>query len=49
MEHMPFGLVLKEDGTRFRSSEGDSVKLMSLLDEAVNQAFNQLKDRLALS
>ena len=36
MEHMPFGLVLKEDGTRFRSSEGDSVKLMSLLDEAVN-------------
>ena len=32
--HVPFGLVLGEDGKRLRTRSGDSVPLRSLLDEA---------------
>ena len=32
--HIPFGLVLGEDGKRLRTRSGDSVALKSLLDEA---------------
>jgi len=45
MEHMGFGLVLKEDGTKFRSSEGDSIRLIELLDEGHNRALKQLVSR----
>jgi arginyl-tRNA synthetase len=34
MEHMPFGLVQKEGGGKFKTSDGDNIKLMTLLDEA---------------
>lgn len=35
---VPFGLVLGDDGRRFRSRSGESVKLSDLLDEAVERA-----------
>jgi len=45
MEHMGFGLVLKEDGSKFKSSEGDSIRLMELLNEGKSRALKQLKKR----
>ncbi len=37
--HLPFGLVLKEDGTRFKTRDGADVKLVDVLDEAVDRAY----------
>lgn len=37
VRHIGFGLVLGEDGTRFRSRDGDTVKLVDLLDKAVDK------------
>jgi len=34
VEHMGFGVVLGEDGKKFKSRSGDTVKLTSLLNEA---------------
>ena len=45
MEHMPFGLVQKEGGTKFKTSDGDNIKLMTLLDEAQNRALLLLMER----
>lgn len=36
--HVPFGLVLGEDGKKIKSRAGDSVKLRDLLDEAVRRS-----------
>ena len=36
--HVPFGLVLGEDGTRIKTSRGDTPKLTDLLDEGVVKA-----------
>ena len=35
LEHVPFGLVLGEDGKKFKTRSGETVKLMALLDEAL--------------
>lgn len=35
LKHVPFGLVMGEDGKKIKSRAGDSVKLRELLDEAV--------------
>ena len=45
MEHMGFGVVLREDGQKFKSSEGDAIRLVELLDEAKKRALDQLKSR----
>ncbi|MDJ0678551.1 MAG: arginine--tRNA ligase [Xenococcaceae cyanobacterium MO_167.B52] len=44
--HVPFGLVLGEDGKRLKTRSGETVKLRELLDEAVLEATRELKDRL---
>lgn len=44
--HVPFGLVLGEDGKRFKTRSSETVKLKDLLDEAVERAKNDLKTRL---
>ena len=36
--HVPFGLVLGEDGKRLRTRSGDNVRLLDLLREAVDRA-----------
>jgi len=38
MDHAGFGVVLGEDGKKFKARSGESVKLISLLDEAKNRA-----------
>jgi len=38
VRHVPFGLVLGEDGKRLRTRSGDNVRLLDLLEEAVERA-----------
>jgi arginyl-tRNA synthetase len=45
--HVPFGLVLGEDGKRIKSRSGDAIKLKELLDEAIDRFRNDLESRLA--
>ncbi|NQE36917.1 arginine--tRNA ligase [Microcoleus asticus] len=44
--HVPFGLVLGEDGKRAKTRSGDTVRLRDLLDEAIVRATKDLEDRL---
>lgn len=45
LEHVPFGLVQGEDGKKFATRSGDTVRLKDLLDEAVRIASEDLKTR----
>ena len=44
--HVPFGLVLGEDGKKFKTRSGDTVRLRDLLDEAISRARADLEVRL---
>jgi arginyl-tRNA synthetase len=44
--HVPFGLVLGEDGKRIKSRSGDAIKLKELLDEAIDRFRADLESRL---
>jgi len=44
--HVPFGLVLGDDGKKFKTRSGDTVRLQDLLDEAVTRARADLAGRL---
>jgi arginyl-tRNA synthetase len=44
--HVPFGLVQGEDGKKFKTRSGDTVRLRDLLDEAVARARADLESRL---
>jgi len=46
LEHVPFGLVQGEDGKKFATRSGDTVKLKDLLDEAVRIAGVDIRSRL---
>ncbi len=46
LEHVPFGLVLGEDGKKFKTRSGETVKLMDLLDEALRRATDDVRTRL---
>ncbi|MCH9634803.1 MAG: Arginine--tRNA ligase [Chlamydiae bacterium] len=45
VQHIPFGLVLGADGTKFKTRAGDSEKLIDLLNLAVSKSYQILKDR----
>jgi arginyl-tRNA synthetase len=45
LEHVPFGLVQGEDGKKFATRSGDTVKLKDLLDEAIRIAGQDLRTR----
>lgn len=45
VEHMGFGVILGEDGTKFKSRSGETIKLIKLLDEAKSRALEQIKKR----
>jgi arginyl-tRNA synthetase len=45
LEHVPFGLVQGEDGKKFKTRSGETVKLRDLLDEAVVRASEDMKKR----
>ena len=44
--HVPFGLVLKEDGKKLKTREGDTVRLQDLLNEAIVRTRKELEERL---
>lgn len=44
--HVPFGLVLGEDGKKFKTRTGETVRLRDLLDEAIARARTDLEMRL---
>lgn len=44
-EHMGFGVILGEDGKKFKTRAGKSIRLLDLLNEARDNALNQLKSR----
>lgn len=44
--HVPFGLVLGEDGKKLKTRSGDTVRLRDLLDEAIARARADLEGRL---
>lgn len=45
IDHVGFGLVLGDDGKKFRSRSGDVVRLVELLDEAKTRVVNIVKER----
>jgi arginyl-tRNA synthetase len=44
-DHMGFGLVLDENGEKIKSRSGETVQLMSLLDEAQKRAVDVCKEK----
>ena len=44
VEHVPFGLVCGEDGKKFKTRSGDTVKLVDLLQEAVRRAAVKVQE-----
>lgn len=47
VSHVPFGLVLGEDGKKFKTRSGDVVRLVELLDEAKQRCEDQIRERRA--
>lgn len=45
MDHVGFGLVLGEDGQKFKSRSGDVVRLVELLDEAKERCATTIRER----
>ncbi len=48
VEHVPFGLVQGEDGKKLKTRSGETIRLVDLLDEAIQRAKKDLKDRLKM-
>ena len=46
LQHIGFGTVNGEDGKRFKTRSGETVRLVDLLDEAVNRMDASLKARI---
>lgn len=44
--HVPFGLVQGEDGKKFKTRSGETVRLRDLLDEAVKRARQDVEQRI---
>lgn len=47
LTHVPFGLVLGEDGKRLKTRSGETIRLMDLLTEAIARSRTDLEQRLA--
>ena len=45
--HVPFGLVLGEDGKKLKTRSGETVRLRDLLDQAIARAYADIDSRLA--
>ena len=45
LEHVPFGMMMGPDGRPFKTREGGTVKLMSLLDEAEAKALELVNEK----
>jgi len=47
LDHVGFGMVLGEDGKRFRTRSSETVKLKDLLDEAASRSEADLRERFS--
>lgn len=47
LEHVPFGVVQGEDGKKFKTRSGETIRLKDLLDEAVVRARQDVVARIA--
>ncbi len=47
-DHVTFGVVLGEDKKKFKTREGETTKLIDLLDKAIHHAKKILKERLKI-
>lgn len=45
LEHLPFGTMMGEDGKPFKTRSGGTVKLIELLDEAEQRAFQLVSEK----
>jgi len=45
LDHVPFGMVCGDDGKKFKTRSGDTVRLVDLLDEAVTRMYNETTGR----
>lgn len=45
VDHVGFGVVLGEDGKKFKTRSGDTVRLVELLDEGLKRAADKLKEK----
>ena len=45
LDHVPFGLVCGDDGKKFKTRAGDTVRLVDLLDEAVKRMLGGMRAR----
>jgi arginyl-tRNA synthetase len=43
--HLPFGVILKSDGTPFKTRDGAAVKLIDVIDEAVDRAYQLVSEK----
>ena len=43
--HLPFGVILKEDGKPFKTRDGADVKLIEVIDEAVSRAYELVSSK----
>lgn len=43
--HLPFGVILKSDGTPFKTRDGAAVKLIDVIDEAVDRAYTLVSEK----
>jgi arginyl-tRNA synthetase len=43
--HLPFGWVLKADGTPFKTRDGADVKLIDVLDESIERAYKLVDEK----
>ncbi|HSX12238.1 MAG TPA: arginine--tRNA ligase, partial [Rhabdochlamydiaceae bacterium] len=45
-DHVPFGLVLSSEGTKFKTRSGETEKLIDLIQEAIDKAKEIFRERL---
>ncbi|XP_058461257.1 probable arginine--tRNA ligase, cytoplasmic [Malaya genurostris] len=45
VDHVGFGVVLGEDGKKFKTRSGDTVRLIELLDEGLKRSLNKLLEK----
>lgn len=45
VDHVGFGLVLGEDGKKFKTRSGETIKLIHLLDEGLKRSMDKLKEK----
>ena len=43
--HLPFGVILKDDGKPFKTRDGAAVKLTDVIEESISRAFNMVNEK----